>query len=120
MSRSLPLCKHNYTRLVMTIFKTKQINFRETTSINSSKTKKDFFLWAVLSNLEFEKREHDRNSVLKHTSMSHAKSLKELKFSQSHCSGFSCDWLTSHEPKPHSSYQLPLLTKAYVCVFVCE
>lgn len=89
-------------------------------SINSfkfliNKKKKETFIpWAVLSNLDFEQKEHDWKSALKHTSISHAKSLKELKFSESHCSGFSCDWLTSHEPKPHSNYQLPLLTK--VCV----
>ncbi len=89
------------------------------TSLNFlvNKWMKRVFLGLFQVTFEFEQREHDWNSALKHTSISHAKSLNELKFSQSHCSGFSCDWLTPHEPKPHSNYQLPLLTKG--CVWVC-
>lgn len=78
--------------------------------------KETFILWAVLNNLDFEQREHDRNLPPKHTNISHAKSLKEMKFSERYCSGFSCDWLTSHESKPDSNYQLPLLAKVCECV----
>lgn len=74
--------------------------------------KETFILWAVLSNLVFEQREHDWNSeAYKRIT---CKVFKELKFAQSHCSGCSCDWLTPHEPKPHSNYQLPLLTRRCV------
>lgn len=82
--------------------------------------KESFIPWAVLRNLESEQREHDWNSALKDTSISHAKSLKELKFAQSHCAGCSCDWFAPHEPKPHSNYQPLLLTKGCVCVFKNE
>lgn len=59
-----------------------------------------------------EQRDCVWNSTLKDTSTSHAKSLKELKFTQSHRAGCSCDRLKPHEPK------LPLSSKARVNVHV--
>lgn len=73
----------------------------------------------ILSLFLETRKGNDRNPARKHTSESHARSLKELKLSQSHCSAFSCDWLTPHEPKPCSNYQPPLLTKVWVFVCVC-
>lgn len=75
--------------------------------------KETFTLWAIFKLL--------RNFALKHRSISHAKSLKEWKFYQRYCFGFSCDWLTSHESKPHCNYQLPpLVGSVYYVLFVSE